>query len=477
MLSKCSACSKNYRTTVPDLTLAQFIKDFVQELEIILSTSRRGVKDVLLAIAPNAIQLVTGLIASVLIARGLGAAGMGEYTLAMTIAGLTVSLSDLGIGQTAIRYASRAMSSSDEKGFSAVLRWAFRWRLLLVFGLAVILLVLSRWIAEEFWHLEKLTFLVRLGIASGVIGSLASIPSAYFQSRKEFARNSTVLITQTIISFSGIVLLALLSYWTVQAVLLVGIVGGGIGLVIFMASVPVSSLFSKEDATKGSSWTLLRSPSLERSKDVVDTAEPEAFALYFLASTILAIIILRVDVTLMGYFLPQEEIGQYAVATRFALPLAMILAAINTALWPRASSAVTLEAKKALLKKTLMMTGTLSLLVVGYSIVVPLLAPYLFGMTYASSVLIGQLLCVRFALAMCASPMGAIGYSFGLVRFLWIINVVQLVAVILLNILLLPRIGAVGGAVALIVNEFISLVMVGSMVWRRLKVLSMGVTQ
>lgn len=454
------------------MIFAQVIKDFIQELEFIFSTSKRGVKDVLLAIAPHAIQLVTGLVASILIARGLGAAGMGEYTLAMTIAGLTISLSDLGIGQTAIRYASRALSSSDEKGFLSVLRWAFRWRLLLVFALAIILLGLSRWIAEEFWHLERLTFLVRLGIASGIIGSLASIPSAYFQSRKEFERNSTVLITQTIISFSGIVLLALLSYWSVQAVLLVGIIGGGIGTGIFMASVPLSSLFSKDDARQGGFLSMLRSPSIGKSKDIVDTIEPEAFALYFLASTILAIIILRVDVTLMGYFLPQEEIGQYAVATRFALPLAMILASINTALWPRASSAATLEAKKALLKKTLTMTGALSIPVIGYSIVVPLLAPYLFGMAYEKSTFIGQLLCARFVLAMFASPMGAIGYSFGLVRFFWIINLIQLVCVILLNILLLPRIGAVGGAVALILNELISLVMVGYMVWRKLKVLS-----
>ena len=454
------------------MIFAQVIKDFIQELEFIFSTSKRGVKDVLLAIAPHAIQLVTGLVASILIARGLGAAGMGEYTLAMTIAGLTISLSDLGIGQTAIRYASRALSSSDEKGFLSVLRWAFRWRLLLVFALAIILLGLSRWIAEEFWHLERLTFLVRLGIASGIIGSLASIPSAYFQSRKEFERNSTVLITQTIISFSGIVLLALLSYWSVQAVLLVGIIGGGIGTGIFMASVPSSSLFSKDDARQGGFLSMLRSPSIGKSKDVVDTIEPEAFALYFLASTILAIIILRVDVTLMGYFLPQEEIGQYAVATRFALPLAMILASINTALWPRASSAATLEAKKALLKKTLTMTGALSIPVIGYSIVVPLLAPYLFGMAYEKSTFIGQLLCARFVLAMFASPMGAIGYSFGLVRFFWIINLIQLVCVILLNILLLPRIGAVGGAVALILNELVSLVMVGYMVWRKLKVLS-----
>ncbi len=459
------------------MMLTQFSKDFLQELEFIFSSSKRGVKDVLLATAPQAIQLVTGLIASVLIARGLGAAGMGEYTLAMTIAGLTISLSDLGIGQTAIRYASRALSSSDERGFLAVLRWAFRWRLLLVFVLAMILFFLSRWIAEEFWHLERLTFHVRLGIASGVIGSLASIPSAYFQSRKEFARNSTVLITQTLISLSGIFLLALFSYWSVEAVLVVGIIGGGIGTVIFMASVPLSSLFSREDSKRGSYSSLLRSPRVERTQDVVDTAEPEAFALYFLASTILAIIILKVDVTLMGYFLSQEEVGQYGVATRFALPLAMILASINTALWPRASSAATLEAKKALLKKTLTMTSALSILVIGYSIAAPLLTPYLFGTAYEKSVFIGQLLCGRFVLAMCASPLGAIGYSFGLVRFFWIINLIQLVCVILLNVLLLPRIGAVGAAVALLVNESISFVMVGYMVWRKLKVLSTGSVQ
>ena len=94
--------------------------------------TRRGIIDVGLSLVPQLVKSATGFLSSILIARGLGPAGMGQYALILSLTDTVTSLSDLGIGQTALRYASLSASQGDSKGQMAVLRWAARLRLLLV---------------------------------------------------------------------------------------------------------------------------------------------------------------------------------------------------------------------------------------------------------------------------------------------------------------------------------------------------------
>ncbi|MBK7260038.1 MAG: oligosaccharide flippase family protein [Ignavibacteriae bacterium] len=84
--------------------------------------SKRGIRDVLVLIIPQVATVVAALVTSVLLARGLGPDGVGQYTLILSLAGVAASLSDLGIGQTAIRFASRAASVGDTDGQMSVLR-------------------------------------------------------------------------------------------------------------------------------------------------------------------------------------------------------------------------------------------------------------------------------------------------------------------------------------------------------------------
>jgi len=75
--------------------------------------------------------------------------------------------------------------------------------------------------------------------------------------------------------------------------------------------------------------------------------------------------------------------------------------------------------------------------------------PVLFGAEFADGVPLARLLCVRFCLALLTWPIGAVGYSLGLAgTYLWI-NVTQVLVAVALNLVLLPRIGAMGAALAM----------------------------
>jgi hypothetical protein len=281
-----------------------------------------------------------------------------------------------------------------------------------------------------------------------------------------------VTVGQTLISFAGIIIIAWLSIWSVQAILVATLVGAGIGTIAFLLMVPRAALATGTEGFLPSARRirdLLRGPAqvIGPAEPGVD-AIPGVFAGFNLVSMVLAMIITRADVWMMGLLLPKHDLGVYNVASRFALPLAIILNAINAALWPRASGAKSLTETVAMLKQTFRLSFIVALCATAYALVAPLLAPVLFGEAYAGSRTLAQILSLRCALAILISPIGVIGYSLGMVRVYWWINMVQLAAVLAINFIFLPRIGPMASALALIANEIIGVSLAGGMMLRRI---------
>jgi O-antigen/teichoic acid export membrane protein len=436
--------------------------------------SRQGAKDVVVSAVPQLVGVVTGFFGSILVARGLGPAGMGQYALIMSLAGIATTLSDLGIGQTAIRYASRAAALQDVAAQMSVLRWALRWRLSLVFFVTTVFCLLAPQVAR-LWHSEPLTPYLRLGLLGGVFAALAAVPTIYFQSVKRFSTNASITSAQRLISFAGILALAALGLWSLRNLVIVNLVVSALAAFAFLTVVPKAAIWS------GNALHVLRElrlrslfagPNVRLSAGELDSSSPTGFLGYMILSTVMVMLTMQADVWMMGYFLKTSDVGVYSVASRFTLPLTIATGALNSALWPRASGVTSSHQLLGLLKKTMALTALMAGLSTAYAICAPLLATILFGRVYAKSALLGQLLSLRCCLSMLICPLGVVSYGFGLVRIVWAINLAQLVAVIGLNLVLLPRIGAVGSAVALLVNETIGGVWFGFFFinrYRRLK--------
>ena len=448
-----------------------FVQDAFQGLANTVVDSKRGIRDVLVLIIPQVATVVAALVTSVLLARGLGPDGVGQYTLILSLAGVAASLSDLGIGQTAIRFASRAASVGDTAGQMAVLRWAFRLRLALSIAVTGLLITFAPQIAE-LWKATDLTPIMRVGLIGGIFTALATIPSIYFQSLKKFGRNASITVAQTVITLLGIVVLAILGLWSVHAVVIVSLIAAALGALIFILAIPRAALIGRNPLPRSiaDGWRKVWQNPLAAGTGapVKDGDDPATFARYNLASTVIVLIILRLDVWLMGAFLPKSDVGIYNIATRFATPLAILLTAIGGALWPRASSHLTLDQIRAMMKKTFMLCGVIAFFGTLYAIFVPILAPLLFGKAFEGSVLLGQVLCIRYAFAILIAPIGIIGYSVGMVKVYWKINFAQMVAVVLVNVILLPQIGPLASALALLVNEIIGVSLTGAILWKRL---------
>lgn len=439
-----------------------------------VNDSRKGIRDVVVLMIPQGVAVIAAFFATVLIARGLGTAGLGRYALVLSVSGIAASLSDLGVGQTAIRFASRAAAAGDNDAQMAVLRWAFRLRMMLAFFVTLAFILAAPLLADQIWHAPDLTPLIRISLVGGIFAALASVPAIYFQSLKQFGRNARINVAQTLISLLGIGIIAATGAWSVHLVIVVSLIASAIGALVFLFSIPRVALVGRgplPDTARGVLRKMWMNPLQGGTgEQLLDNDTPTTFVRYNLASTVIVLVVLRLDVWLMKIFLDESTIGIYHVATRFATPLTILLTAIGGALWPRASSQVALDDIRVLIRKTFRLSVAVGGLAAVYAIVVPIFAPLFFGPAYAGSTFLGQILCLRYAFAIVIAPIGVIGYSLGMVRIYWLINLLQLVIVYIINIVFLPTLGPLASALALLANELVGVLLAGTIVWRKISV-------
>lgn len=447
-------------------SLANTAANILKIIGIDLRESRQGVKDILVSFVPQIVGVLSGLISSILIARGLGPAGLGNYALILSYVSLASLVSDLGMGNIAIRYASMAVASGDMPWQRAVLQWALKFRLLMAVAASVILALLAPLITDNFWHNKDLTPYIYIALIGGVFAPLATIPTIYFQSNRKFSTNSLISSVQRIIGLLGILLLSLFSWWHILYVLLSSVLTTIVGAFAFILAVPRDVLFGRNDKLRSVSnlKAIIKCPG-SSTGNKTNTENPSHFVFSQMLLTIIITLSSQADIWLMGFFLNKHQIGIYSAATRFTLPFGIIIATINTALWPRVSACITSLSKILLLHKIFKLCLILALFGAGYSYIAPLSINYIFGDKYSEGVLLAQLLCAKQTITLFYCSVSSVGYSMGMIRhYVWIAFVCFIV-LMLCNIFLLPRIGFYGAAIGLITSEVLQMILGGSILF------------
>jgi O-antigen/teichoic acid export membrane protein len=446
------------------------VREWGRAARAYLEGSHSGIRDVVISMIPQGVRVVSGVVTYVLLARGLGPAGLGEYALCLSVAEVTGQLSELGLGQTGARFAARAFALGDREGQMAILRWAFRMRMLVVLLACALVFLAAPFFVPRLWHDARLTPLVRLAIPNAAFLALASVPITYFQSEKRFGQNALVMGGQAMFSLLGVVVLFLLGVWSVRTAILAMVISTGVGAFRFLLRIPREAWWPRRGMAPvlglSSFWS---SPQLKQDPDSIEEHRPMRFASFLFLSSMISLIGGKLDLWLIGNYLDVAQVGVYSAAGRLSLPLAIVLAAFNTVLLPRAASATTLAATRSLairtLKASLLLAGAGAI----YSFFGPVIIPLIFGHTFQSSVLIARLLCLGQCIAILFCPVGLIGYNLGLVRLYWITNLLQLGATVATLLILLPRLGAVAGALAFLANISVGGLVNGFLVLQRLR--------
>ncbi|HWV37029.1 MAG TPA: oligosaccharide flippase family protein [Vulgatibacter sp.] len=418
--------------------------------------SRRGIADVLLSLLPQGVTAASGLAVTLILARGLSAASLGRHALAISVASLVIAFTDLGIGATAVRFAAGARAEGRMAEARAILRWTLGLRLLVGVGASAAAFALAPAIAALAWHDSTLAPLIRLALLTSALAPLVTFPALYLQAHRRFRLNAFAASGQGAFTLLAVLVAAGLGLWSVEAILVASAVGMAVAAAVLLPLVP---------------WEVIR-PRLPHRRALSMPASEGlgTFARYNLAASLVCAVTARMDVWAMGFFLGDAEIGVYTVASRFTLPLLMLIAAVNTALAPRAAAvAGSREETVRLLRKTFALSALLAFGALVYSLVVPMAAPWIFGEAYEGSVALARLLGVRYVIAILFCPIAVVGYNFDLIRSYVAMNVAQLVLVTGANALLLPRIGADGAAISFIASELLGFAVIALLIRSRLR--------
>jgi len=421
--------------------------------------AKNAIKDMTVIGVSQVFTTLTSIIISIFLARYLGPETLGQYALIISVSGLTSSLSDLGIGQIAIRYASQANSENNKSSFFDILRWAFHLRIAIVTLITTVVYLFSNFIATNVWLQPQLAPLIRYSLLIGVFSAVASIPAVYFQSLRKFGINSAIQIFQSSVKFAGIIILAYHNNWSLINVITVSIVTTGIGSLLLFLLVPSQTYLRSKNRISNKNYIdqiklFFKIPFVEKPDKTFVKDTPNNFSLNMIISSVIIIITTHADIWLIGYYLNTELIGKFHVAMRFVLPMTFFLNSLTTSIWPRVSISKEPDQINIFFKRVFKLALITIVPFIIYSIISPLLIPFIFGKEYSDIILLTQILCMRFSFSILLVPVSLIGYNIGLASRYTFMNLFNLVLLILFEMYFLNRIGLYAPIIAKAITTF-----------------------
>ncbi len=408
--------------------------------------------EVSLTFGARVVGLCITILASVIAARALGPQGKGALAVVGLITSLAVQFGDLGLHASATYFAAHQPGALPR--IAALSLWT---------GLGVGVF-LSGVVLTVAW-----LFPGSLGeIPEGyLLISVAAVPfgllSLYFQNlllgMQRIMAFNVVDVAGKMVGLLATVLLLCLFHFGVWELLVAGLVISVGGSLVTM-------------------WVVFRAAPLSFSFDRGLARDMVRYGMKVYLACLCAYLVIRIDLLMVNYFNGVSEAGIYSVAVAFADLLYMLPIAIGTILFPRIARDQAGESGLTLLacRFAALLMGVVCLMAALFARPIILI---IYGATFAASV--GPFLWLLpgvFVLsleAIVANDLAGRGYPAVLVVY-WCGGLVLNVG---LNLILIPRWGATGAAVASTVTyAVLSALVVGRFLadsgtpWRRLFVLT-----
>jgi O-antigen/teichoic acid export membrane protein len=390
-----------------------------------------------------------GAVFYILVARYLGPAQFGLFSVATLVLNMVSDIGDLGTNTGLVRFVSAHRVNDPEKA-NRFLKLGFEIKLVASLVLGAVGVLLSSWIAVVLFQKPELTPLLRIAFL-GVSGSLLfSFILSALQSYERFWSWSIVQI----VSNAGRLVLIIVFYWFFgrSAITSMGVYAL-IPMLSFVGGLFVTS--TRFFKVKG-----------EKS-EVKDFFNYNKWVALF---TLIAAFSSRLDSFLTARYLTIFEVGIYAAATRVTQIVPQLVGAISTVIAPKMASAGGKDELIKYMKKTQLFViaiaglGVISIPVVSYFI------PILFGKDYVSTIPIFIILLFAMLVFLISVPIHtSVIYYFSYPKlFVWV-TMVHLAVVALVGYFLIPVFGIFAVAYSVLFANILDLAIPGVWVLLKLK--------
>lgn len=402
-----------------------------------------------LTMAGTVINGLLGAVFYILVARLLGPAQFGLFSIGTLVLSMVADIGDLGTNTGLVRFVSAHKVSSPEKA-KRFLKLGFEVKLMGSLVIGILGVLLSSWIATYLFKKPELTPLLKVAFL-GVAGSLFfSFIITTLQAYERFWSWSIVQI----LTNGGRIGLVFLFYRLFETTALATM--GAYALIPMLGF--VGGLFVT---------------STQFLKVKGETSEIKEFFHYnkwVALFTLIAAFSARLDSFLTARYLTLFEVGIYAAATRVTQIVPQLVGAISTVVAPKMASMGTRRELIEYIKKTQIFVGAIALLGLLSIPVVSYLIPIVFGSAYIGSVSIFVILLFAMLVLLISIPVHtAVFYYFGYPKlFVWI-SLGHLIIVAVTGYLLIPTYGVMAIAYSVLVAGIFGFIVPTVWVYKKLK--------
>jgi len=398
----------------------------------------QSAKDTYVLFVGNTLGAFTGFVFTLIIARGLSVGDFGVFSAVNNLIIIIASLADIGISAALVSFVASYQAKNDNLNAQRYLKSSFITRILIVSVISLALIAFAPLVAKKLLVSDSLAVVYWSIILSyGLF--LWNFFSIALQAYKRFIASVSI---DLVIGIGRI--FAVGAFFIAGALTLnYSFLSFAIGAVVATIAgfILLGTAFLKVDTTKEIYVNLLK------------------FSGWVGVNRIISAISGRLDVQMLAIFSGAEITGQYSIAQRLALFITILISSFSAVMAPRLAAFGDKEKEKKYLLKAILVTLPI-IAGVGFWIVIA--GPFikiLFGSKYIPAIPLFQMFAaslIPFILA--AIPVSAIIYSIKKPIYIGYFSFFQLVVIILINFLLIPKIGPYGPLVAyFVVNTSLAL--------------------
>lgn len=385
---------------------------------------------------------VVGMVFTVITARALGPAQFGIFSTLNALITLLSSMGDLGISSALVNFIPKI---TDRRNI--IISTTFWFQIAVSFILTSVLMIAGL-IPDLIVPGSRAIHFIIIGILTGLY-VLQGFALGVFNSEKKFIQASFIQ------GFDSMVKLGIVTAFFFGKSLNVEL-----ALLANVLSCFLSVIYGFKNELRNIRPIFPRSQALEIFH----------FAKWIAISKAFSVMISRIDVILINLLINEFQAGIFSAASRISLLFALLVSNIGSVVAPRFSAFVNKDDVRNYLKKVGLMIFGVSLLMVSTTIFADTLVRTIFGSEYLAAIPIFRAMTIAmipFLLSVATSQ--PLIYSFNQQSFMSKVTIFQVLTLIILDLILIPRFQALGPTISLGITNSIVLLISGLKLYNLIK--------
>ncbi len=371
-----------------------------------------------------------GFLIIIFLSRELGPEKFGLYALFISIYDFLRQFADFGISTSYVKLATEKINQN--KPLRDLLYTTLISKFLLCLLLIFPVYLASNQISLFFFSNVEYSTLISLIAVSIIFAQIANVFIIHLQAIQKFKLYSVSNILNQFIRLCTILVIALyFSYDNLDYYIYAHIAS-----FLFLCSLGLILRFRKVLSIFKGSFSLS------------DLKEIYAMGFWIFLSGIAVVLVMRLDVWMLSKISTELEVGYYSAAIQLAMVFPLITASIQNTLLPKVGDYLKAYSIESYIKKIFKYVPFLILICFLLIVISPFLIKIFFSNQYVNSIPCFRIVLIAVSVSVFINPISLVFYHLKKAHYLTLLNWIQLGINFGLNLLLIPKFGAIGATVS-----------------------------